>query len=426
MQKRLISFICVLGVLAILGCALGYTGLRWMDWQLIQSQQKILQRETKKANQAIPVKTINYHKGDQTSYLLPVGEDSPLYQFMTSSNQEAVAKAPLRKGEVALVRLESKRGNLKDVQQFLVHRVLYRKKLLSYDKLSDKIIGQAYFDKDKNRFSLGKLLNEQMTYLDEQVKKLFPDKNIGPISADLQDFTYKQSKLLLDKEKVEIPISDLFEIVNSDYLTESDLVAYKEYKAKKESEAKNPATGKVVALTFDDGPNSATTPKVLDILAKYKAKATFFVLGSKVAGNEAILKRMTEAGCEIGNHSWDHPSLSTLSADQIKWQIDSTNQAVSDVIGSNPKIVRPPYGATNETVKSIVGVPQVLWSVDTLDWKNHDTQAILANVQSQIQAGAIILMHDIHQTTVAALPTVMDYLVSQGYQFVTVSELYGY
>lgn len=134
MQKRLISFICVLGVLAILGCALGYTGLRWMDWQLIQSQQKILQRETKKANQAIPVKTINYHKGDQTSYLLPVGEDSPLYQFMTSSNQEAVAKAPLRKGEVALVRLESKRGNLKDVRQFLVHRVLYRKKLLSYDK----------------------------------------------------------------------------------------------------------------------------------------------------------------------------------------------------------------------------------------------------------------------------------------------------
>lgn len=182
----------------------------------------------------------------------------------------------------------------------------------------------------------------------------------------------------------------------------------------------------MVALTFDDGPNSSSTPRILDTLKRYNAKATFFVIGSSVPGNEAILKRAVSEGHEIGNHTWSHPSLATLSVNDIKWQMSETSKVITSATGKEVKLMRPPYGATNATVQANVGYPQIFWDVDTLDWKNRNTQAILANVQSQVAPGAVILMHDIHGTTADALPAVMDYLVSQGYRFVTVSELYGF
>lgn len=238
--------------------------------------------------------------------------------------------------------------------------------------------------------------------------------------------------------QAQLPFSDLFDHIKKDYLQGEVLKAYQTYQEEKERLEKERALaaaqgrpqvvipGKVVALTFDDGPNPATTPIVLDTLAKYKAKATFYVLGSAIPGNEAILKRAVAEGHEIGNHTWDHPSLTTLAPSAIKWQIDETNKVIQSTIGSVPKTIRPPYGATNATVQANLGMYQMLWDVDTLDWKNRNTQAILANVQSQLRPGAVILMHDIHATTAEALPVVMEYLVSQGYSFVTVSELYGY
>lgn len=180
-----------------------------------------------------------------------------------------------------------------------------------------------------------------------------------------------------------------------------------------------------MALTFDDGPDPRTTPQVLDILANYQAKGTFFMMGSKVAGNEALVKRVSEAGHEIGNHSWDHPNLTKLTVDQIQYQVNATNQAISKACGKKPLYLRPPYGATNDTVQRASGLAQMLWTVDTRDWENHSTAGIMDNIKKQLQYGGVVLMHDIHQTTVNALPTVMEYLKAEGYQCVTVSDLYN-
>lgn len=188
----------------------------------------------------------------------------------------------------------------------------------------------------------------------------------------------------------------------------------------------NPAakgTQKRVALTFDDGPNAKVTPQILATLAKYNAKATFFMVGQNVASNKAIVQQINEAGHEIGNHTWNHKNLTILSMADVKQQVEGANNAVYAAIGQYPTVFRPPYGATNEQVRSIMTIPSILWSIDTLDWKHHNPEKILAYVKATVQDGSIILMHDIHQTTANGLENVILYLQKQGYELVTVSEI---
>lgn len=193
------------------------------------------------------------------------------------------------------------------------------------------------------------------------------------------------------------------------------MAAYQSYQAKKQQ--------KLVALTFDDGPNAATTSQALDILAKYHVKGTFFMLGKNVAGNEQLVKRVHDEGHEIGNHSWSHPQLPTLALEQAKKQIEDTQAALRAVIGESPKMMRPPYGAINDTIRNAVDMSFIMWNVDSLDWKNRNTASIMEQVKKQTCPGSIILMHDIHQTTINALPSVIEYLQKNGYTLVTVSEL---
>ena len=248
------------------------------------------------------------------------------------------------------------------------------------------------------------------------------------------DFSYKESRISIDTKGVDVgqdsltvPVSELFEVVDTQYLTESDQAAYKKYQEEKAAAeaAERAKNAKRIALTFDDGPRADTTPQALDILKKYGAKATFFVVGNAITGNEAILQRMLAEGHEIGNHSYDHPNLTILSAAEVSSQIQLTQDAVFAATGQRPTVVRPPYGAINQSVMSVINMPAINWSVDTLDWKTHNTAAILSEVKAQTGNGGIILMHDIHQTTIDALPTVLDYLKKEGYEFVTVSELIG-
>jgi peptidoglycan/xylan/chitin deacetylase (PgdA/CDA1 family) len=180
---------------------------------------------------------------------------------------------------------------------------------------------------------------------------------------------------------------------------------------------------KLVALTFDDGPG-AYTQRVLDALAEAQVPATFFVLGSCAVGNEDMIDKMRAAGHEIENHSWSHPNMAKSTVDQIKREITRT----SDVIGGS-RYLRPPYGAYNTQVASAaaaVGHDLVLWTVDTLDWKNQNADAILAHVKADTQPGAIILMHDgggDRSQTAAAIPAMVRWLLSNGYSLTTVSTL---
>lgn len=179
---------------------------------------------------------------------------------------------------------------------------------------------------------------------------------------------------------------------------------------------------KMIALTYDDGP-SAYTPIIVKELKKVGGRATFFVVGNRVNSYKKQMKAAFRAGCEIGNHSWDHANLSKLSAAGIKSQISRTNAAVKKVTGVKPAVMRPPYGANNSRVKSTVGMPLITWNVDTLDWKTRSTSATVSHVKNHCGDGSIILMHDIHRPTAMAAKTIIPWLAKKGYQLVTVSEL---
>ncbi|WP_308249778.1 polysaccharide deacetylase family protein [Sphaerisporangium fuscum] len=184
---------------------------------------------------------------------------------------------------------------------------------------------------------------------------------------------------------------------------------------------------KCVALTFDDGPFDYTGT-LLDTLYAHQAKATFFVVGQMVNAQTApFLQRMVAEGHEIGNHSWDHPSLTGLSPDALRSQLDRTQQVVRTVTGVTMRLMRPPYGNTDGKVADGTrgaGLAQILWDLDTLDWRDRNTPLIVQRA-SVAQPGAIVLMHDIHKTTVEAVPRLLQELEAKGYTFVTVSELFG-
>jgi peptidoglycan-N-acetylglucosamine deacetylase len=185
--------------------------------------------------------------------------------------------------------------------------------------------------------------------------------------------------------------------------------------------------GSYIAMTFDDGPSAALTPKLLDMLKARGIKATFFVVGRNAAEYPQIIQRMVDEGHEIGNHSWSHPSLTGLGSSSLRKQLDDTNAAIEKGGAPRPVVMRPPYGATSARLNKLFdeqyGMKSILWSVDPLDWKYRNATKVYNSIVQKAHPGAIILAHDIHPSTVRAMPDVFDTLLAKGYQFVTVSEL---
>ena len=180
---------------------------------------------------------------------------------------------------------------------------------------------------------------------------------------------------------------------------------------------------KLVALTFDDGPHPDVTPLIVSLLEKYNAKATFFMLGSRVQYYPEIARAVYESGHEVGNHTWNHPVLTKMTEAQILKEYSTTEQAIIQAIGAPSTIFRPPYGATNDLVKSVIPSPQFNWTVDTEDWKHRSSEKLLPAVQQAVHQNAIILMHDIHLSTAHGLEAVLQYLQKEGYEFVTISQM---
>lgn len=178
---------------------------------------------------------------------------------------------------------------------------------------------------------------------------------------------------------------------------------------------------KVLALTFDDGP-SKYTDKIINLLKKYDITATFFVLGNKVSLYEDTLKKMLKEGHEIGNHSYNHKLMSTLSEDEIKEQIQKTQDIIYEKLGYKVNSLRPTYGSVNTKIKQSTNMNIVLWSVDTLDWKLKDPKKI-AERGLKVKDEDIILMHDSKSRTEKALSIMIPKLLEENYQFVTISEL---
>ena len=332
---------------------------------------------------------------------------------------------------------EKDSSSIKGIESHLIKKQAYDVSNSNVVELENTSLEQLYLKEDGSLFTLDQLFTDaskaKETFL-ENIKSTLQDKKleqtlVDQVTADFSamdlttwKFAYKDSQLLLypakqsgNEEEIAMPISNFFDFIEVSYLSEKDAELYKTVQAEKNK--------KVVALTFDDGPDGNTTPQALDILAKYKIKATFFVQGKNIAGNEAILKRMQADGHEIGNHSWNHPVLTQLSLEDAKKQITDTEDAIKNVLGKSSKLMRPPYGAISDDIRNSLDLSFILWNVDSLDWKTKNEASIFTEIQHQTSDGSIILLHDIHQPSVNSLPKVIEYLQEQGYSFVTVSEM---
>ena len=193
-------------------------------------------------------------------------------------------------------------------------------------------------------------------------------------------------------------------------------------------------TRKQAALTFDDGPDVYYTTKILDILRENNIKATFFIVGQRAAKHPEMLKRIVNDGHSIGNHSWDHPDLNKLTAEQVKSEVERTDNIFFSIAAFHSHLFRPPYGAASRSVVNelaSMGYKVIDWSVDTRDWAGTPPATIMNNVKKELKPGGIILEHcaggrnENLDNTVNALPEIISYIKELGYTFVTIPELLG-
>lgn len=290
---------------------------------------------------------------------------------------------------------------------------------------------ETYSPKDFVDISATGSIHEFIGKISEIFSKKFPNKSLYPADIleqnligylDDPQFSFSGSDVHfyinsgifsqnVDKSmELVVPYADVQKIILS---TPKPKVLPTEKKAEKNGMPKSSDGKKYVALTFDDGPHKVNTPALLDILKTKKVHATFFVLGENVAGREEILKREVVEGHEVGMHSWSHPSFTKLSKQAMRTEMQKTEEAIRNATGITPKIFRPPYGAYNPTVIKTTNIPIIMWSVDSLDWKNRNVQKNLKTALSEVYDGSIILFHDIHKESVDTIPALIDALRKQ-------------
>lgn len=186
----------------------------------------------------------------------------------------------------------------------------------------------------------------------------------------------------------------------------------------------------VVAMTFDDGPHPNLTPRLLDLLKARGLRATFYLIGNRCVTWPDIVRRISDEGHEIGNHSWSHPDLSRRNDGSVLSEIDRTSDAIFRITGRPPVTFRPPYGAFTRRQRNMLydsrRLPTVLWSVDPEDWRRPGAGVVARRILSHSRPGAIILSHDIQSGTVSAMPQTFDGLAARGLQFGTISQMVGW
>jgi peptidoglycan/xylan/chitin deacetylase (PgdA/CDA1 family) len=184
---------------------------------------------------------------------------------------------------------------------------------------------------------------------------------------------------------------------------------------------------RVCAMTFDDGPHPTLTPQLLKILRDRGIRATFYLIGKSAETYPEIVRQIIAEGHEIGNHTWTHANLANCSDSKLRSELDKTEKVIYSITGYRPQTMRPPYGATNARIKQLIyteyGYPSVLWSVDPQDWRKPGVSVVVQRLVYGVQPGAILLAHDIHSSTIAAMPYALDQILAKGYYFVTVTQL---
>ena len=309
--------------------------------------------------------------------------------------------------------------NVSILTEIVTDKTVSKIKTFTYNKKSEKFLTMEdivddldVLDYDIKKELLSKYQDADMDYLSNVSYDFFTmdDENLTIYFNPTQLKDTNDELVYLD-----IPLDSLNLLIDVD--REENTNTYLNFKKNTINEE-----DKVVALTFDDGP-SKYTKDILDILKKYDACGTFFLIGNKVSFYGEVLREMLSEGNEIGNHSYDYKYLTRLSEEEVKDEISKTQDEIKRVTGYTPTLFRPTYGGYNNTLKSYIDLTFVLWDVDSRDWSVKSTEGIMYNVFKDVKSGSIILFHDNHEYSVNALPSVIKELKKQGYKFVTVSEL---
>lgn len=281
------------------------------------------------------------------------------------------------------------------------------KKYISYNNYQNESIDTYVFDKKSNKLlSINDIIYDSSKYQNKLTDKFVFDEEY------ITFFSIHNNKIIEDKVKLNSENAK----ITIEKKEETNLINYET--VNKTIDSNKP----IIALTFDDGP-SKYTKQIIDLLKKYNCNATFFVLGNKVKIYKDTIKESISNGNEIGNHSYNHKWLSRLKIEDIKEQINKTQDILKEEVNYTPILLRPTYGSVNKKIRNNTNLEIVLWNVDTLDWKIKSSKKIADRSLSQIKDRSIILMHDTHERTYEALKIMIPKLIDEGYQFVTISEL---
>ena len=305
-----------------------------------------------------------------------------------------------------------------------------------YDNEAKEFIDLKYFFKDEESFK--KLSSIAYYYVlnieDKNFDELWVKRGTDPTIDNYRHFKFTDSglEILFPPYQVaswadgEIKITISYEEIN-------DLLKKEYQSVSKDEEVFNLTPiardltkyqdKKLIAFTFDDGPSETNTNYLLDNLDKYDAKVTFFVLGSRVENNKETIKRAYLEGNDIGSHTYNHRNLNLLSDSALMNEMKQANEAIKDVIGKMPSLLRPPYGNLTSHGKEITNMNIILWNIDPLDWKYRDKNRVANEIIEHAHDGAIVLVHDIYKSSVEGALLAMEELQKEGYAFVTITEM---
>lgn len=301
-------------------------------------------------------------------------------------------------------------------------------KLMAYQDNELKDIKAFTFDTNENTMINGSIFKPKAT-------RLLTNHLRENIDANIDNY-YKITQVNQEFQSIFVNKDNIEFIINKEVIPFSlnQHVNYleKDFAGLKANDEKLPSTyvdygyenSKMVAFTFDDGPHFEYNYKIMDIFEKYDGQATFFMLGSRIDGLPEVIPEILDRGHQVAGHSYDHPNFLNLTELEVIKQIENTEKAIYNASGYNGLVhVRPPYGAITNELASKFDVPFIHWSVDTEDWRVRDANTVCNNIKNYSYDGAIILMHELYESSYESLDCALSSLKSDGYQFVTVQEL---
>lgn len=291
-------------------------------------------------------------------------------------------------------------------------------------KTGKPVTSKELIAEEANLLGIHQVIQQQILDEAKEPKKIIDAVLNLPIINWESKITYTpdELKITLPKNdtgvsKITLPYDKIRPFIQNDLVNPA---AFKE-----EAPALDP-NKKYIALTFDDGPSAATTPQVLKVLAEKDVKATFFLLGQNAREYPEIVNQIQKDEHEIASHSYSHPQLTALTAEQVVREVRDTDKAIFNATGILPRTFRPPYGAVNPDVAKQIGKPVIQWNIDSLDWQTKNTKSVIQMVNQTSHPGGIVLMHDIQEATADALATVIDNLKAQDYEFLTIEEMFQF